>query len=309
MIYATLGKITFELLTITGLDEKCSYQFAEHQVIEGKPLLQFIGDNLDETSLAARFHVNFCDPPVEYAALKAEADKHEALVLQFADGAVAGRRVITEIRKTIETTADNGRALSIEVKLTLREWYDPAPIVTQQIRQKKIAPALQGKGTVSSPAPAPVNSAALAAGKVTSAGADISRQAAQTATLADTLKQNYAALSATADSVKQQAAEITANVAPMVQSANNMANNAKAASDQIKGYATQISGISSNITRITAGLPAPANTLGDRIGAVNRSISAKSNQVITVAEVNGSRADETATRAGMISRMLPRVKS
>lgn len=302
MLYATLGNITFELLTVAGLDEKYAYQFAEHQVIEGKPLLQFIGDNLDETNLALRFHVSFCDPGTEFGKLKTEGDKHSALVLQFADGTIAGRRVITEIQKTTETTADNGRALSIEVKLTLREWYDPSPIVTQQIQQKTSAPALQGKGAISSPTLAPGNSVALASGQIAAAGSAMSRQAAKTATLADQI-------GAAGAQVKQQAAEMSAKIAPMMQTAKDMAKDAKAASDQVKGYATQIAGISSNITRITSGLPAPFNKLGNQIAAINASISGKANRVITVAEVNGSRADESSTRAGMITRMLPKAAS
>lgn len=299
MIYAVLGDIEFELLPITGLREDHAWNYAEHAVIEGKPLLQYIGYALDETTMTVRLHRRFCDPQAEFAKLKAAADKHLPMVFQVASGEIYGRRVVTRISRTIETTADNGMPISIEAELTLREYYDAAPITTRKIQQKSVAPALSGKPAVSVPRPAPGNVATLAGGQITQAAQNVSQGSNQMATLADKLKGGYASIAA---QVKDAVAGIQATIDPVMQQAKQLAGNAQAAAAEIKGYAGTIQNYASNATRITSGIP----VIGPQMESLTARMGRQTNNMITLSERAGGNASEVGVRAAMITRSVPR---
>ena len=56
-MFAQLGDIKFELITyFNGLNETVSYNYAQHERIENKPILQFLGKNLQEEEIG-RAHV------------------------------------------------------------------------------------------------------------------------------------------------------------------------------------------------------------------------------------------------------------
>lgn len=146
-MFAQLGDIRFELITyFDGLEGRTSYTFAEHQVIEGKPLLQFIGDNLDEVSVQFRFHVSYCAPEAEFRRLIDAANLHQALPFVFGNGLYKGRFVITEISDTVENTASDGTVIAMGARVTLKEWVDAAPLEVKKQQQKKKAPARKKKG-------------------------------------------------------------------------------------------------------------------------------------------------------------------
>jgi phage protein U len=146
MIYATLGNLQFEPLPLTELSEKHAWQFAEHQVIEGKPLLQYIGSNLDETRIKLRFHFSFCSPSDSWNDLKVAADKREAMPLVMANGDYYGMRVIIDIARTMQQTADNGNLLVLELELTLKEWAEPNKLLVKKQQAKKKAKAVKKQG-------------------------------------------------------------------------------------------------------------------------------------------------------------------
>lgn len=301
-MYLTLGNIVFEALPIIGLDERYGYDFAEHAVIEGKPLLQCIGDRLDETSLSIRFHFAFCDPDAAFDQLKAAADRHDALRFSSGDGRNYGMRVVTELAKTLVQTADNGRPMVIESQLTLKEWVDADPLGSRQAAQKKNAPGLQGKGPIGKVTPAPRQQAIIAAGQVKANAAQIAKDAGKISALADMLP---AGLSGAVNQLKTMAGQIQATVAPAIQQAQNLAAGVQGAAAEVQGKITDISGFASDITRITSGLPYPASLIGDQIASVNRRISTKVTEVITLTSLTQGGAIEAGTRAQMITRMLP----
>lgn len=145
-MYAQLGNICFLLIMPTGMDNSRTYSYAEHQVIEGKPLLQYIGDGLEAFNIQIRFHFSFCTPDVELKRLRDEAAKHQALPLLFANGSYKGRYVISDISVTTELTADDGTLMSADIKITLKEWIDSNPLETKKKKQKAKAPARKKKG-------------------------------------------------------------------------------------------------------------------------------------------------------------------
>lgn len=146
-MFAQLGDIRFELITyFDGLDGSQVYNFAEHQVIEGKPLLQYIGDALETVSINFKFHVIYCDPATEFKRIKDMAAKHQALPFIFGNGIYKGRYVITEITDTVEVTAVDGTVIEVSAKCSLKEWVDDNPLVIKKQQKKAKAPARKKKG-------------------------------------------------------------------------------------------------------------------------------------------------------------------
>lgn len=127
-MFAQLGYIKFELITyFNGLNETVSYNYAQHERIENKPILQFLGKNLQEESIKLNFHRTFCVPEDELKNLVDVADKAEPLKFIKGNGEYVGVFVIEEIGKTVEQTSAEGDLLSIQVDLRLREYTGKVP--------------------------------------------------------------------------------------------------------------------------------------------------------------------------------------
>ena len=127
-MFAQLGDIKFELITyFNGLNETVSYNYAQHERIENKPILQFLGKNLQEENIKLNFHRTFCVPEDELKNLVDVADKAEPLKFIQGNGEYVGVFVIEEIGKTVEQTSAEGDLLSIQVDLRLREYTGKVP--------------------------------------------------------------------------------------------------------------------------------------------------------------------------------------
>lgn len=127
-MFAQLGDIKFELITyFNGLNETVSYNYAQHERIENKPILQFIGKNLQEENIKLNFHRNFCIPEDEIKNLVEVADAATPLKFIKGNGDYVGVFVIEEIGKTVDQTSAEGDLLSIQVELRLREYTGKVP--------------------------------------------------------------------------------------------------------------------------------------------------------------------------------------
>lgn len=145
--FVMLGSIGYARLTSpTAMDLTKGWVYAEHQVVEGKPLLQFMGANLDGFSLTFLFHASFCIPQKSWDALVTLAATHTAFPLTQGNGRYLGRFVITELARTAQMAADDGTLLSIEAKATLKEYVDKKPLETKKKVQKAKAPARKKAG-------------------------------------------------------------------------------------------------------------------------------------------------------------------
>lgn len=124
-MFAKLGEITFNLITyLDGLDDVQKFTFAEHQTIESKPKLQFIGDELDELNIRLNFHSSFCTPEYEIKRLKNTAKKHDKLAFILGNGKYVGNYVILEISSTTQQCDRFGNLISIDTEVKLKEWSD-----------------------------------------------------------------------------------------------------------------------------------------------------------------------------------------
>ncbi len=132
-MFAQLGDIKFELITyFNGLNETVSYNYAQHERIENKPILQFIGKNLQEENIKLNFHRSFCIPEDEIKSLIEVADAATPLKFIKGNGDYVGVFVIEEIGKTVEQTSAEGDLLSIQVDLRLREYTGKIPEDNEQ---------------------------------------------------------------------------------------------------------------------------------------------------------------------------------
>ena len=127
-MFAQLGDIKFELITyFNGLTETVSYNYAQHERIENKPLLQFLGKNLLEENIKLNVHRSFCIPEDELKNLVEVADKAEPLKFIKGNGEYIGVFVIEEIGKTTEQASPEGDLLSIQVDVRLKEYTGKIP--------------------------------------------------------------------------------------------------------------------------------------------------------------------------------------
>ena len=127
-MFAQLGDIQFELITyFNGIEETVSYNYAEHERINNKPVLQFMGLNLQEQNIKLNFHNSFCVPEDEIKKLKTVANKAEPLKFIKGNGEYVGVFVLTEIISTTEQTSKEGDLISVQVDLRLREYTGKIP--------------------------------------------------------------------------------------------------------------------------------------------------------------------------------------
>ena len=127
-MFAQLGDIQFELITyFNGIEETVSYNYAEHERINNKPVLQFMGLNLQEQNIKLNFHNSFCVPEDEIKKLKTVANKDEPLKFIKGNGEYVGVFVLSEIISTTEQTSKEGDLISVQVDLRLREYTGKIP--------------------------------------------------------------------------------------------------------------------------------------------------------------------------------------
>ena len=127
-MFAQLGDIEFELITyFNGMNESQSYNYAQHERINQKPMLQFLGLNLQEQDIKLNFHAYFCTPEDEIKKLKDVANLGTPLKFIKGNGDYVGVFVITEITSVIEQATNEGDLISVQVDLKLREYTGVIP--------------------------------------------------------------------------------------------------------------------------------------------------------------------------------------
>ena len=130
-MFAQLGDIEFELITyFSGLNESNTFNYAQHERINNKPILQYLGQDLQEQDIKLNFHASFCVPEDELKKLKNVAKKGEPLKFIKGNGEYVGVFGITESVSATEQTSDEGDIIYIQVDLKLREY-------TGKIKEKK----------------------------------------------------------------------------------------------------------------------------------------------------------------------------
>ena len=122
-MFAVLGEIPFEVVgSPEGFESRRSYDFAEHRVVESKPRLQWLGNDLERLKLELRLHASFTDPAAKMALLRSTAAAHLALPLVFGNGGFRGFFVIESIAMRSQQLSARGVPIAITAALALKEW-------------------------------------------------------------------------------------------------------------------------------------------------------------------------------------------
>lgn len=141
-MYAQLGSVTFKLKSVNGMEMSRAYNYAEHEIINGKPVLQFTGEGLEQLTLGIELHWAFCEPSVEIKRLHVQAESHEILPMTFASGEHAGNYVLCNIQQTVTQTDSEGRLVFAAVILTLKECPEKITIQKEIKKQMENAPGI-----------------------------------------------------------------------------------------------------------------------------------------------------------------------
>ena len=126
-MFAALGEIQFEVVGSPDAYESAgAYDFAEQKVVESKPLLQWVGDDLERLKFELLWHASFTKPAAQLALLRAMAAEHLAWPLVFGNGDFRGFFVIESINVKSQQLSADGAPIAIRVALALKEWIaDP----------------------------------------------------------------------------------------------------------------------------------------------------------------------------------------
>ena len=127
-MFAQLGDIQFDLITyFDGINDTITYNYAEHERINNKTLLQFLGENLQEFTIKLNLHSSFCVPEEEILKIRTEAKLGKPLKFIKGNGEYVGAFVISQIQKTTEQTRPEGDLIAIQVELQLKEYAGKIP--------------------------------------------------------------------------------------------------------------------------------------------------------------------------------------
>ena len=126
-MFAVLGDIQFEVVgSPESYESADGYDFPEQRVIESKPRLQWVGDELERLNFELMWHASFTNPAAQLALLRATAATHLALPLVFGDGGFRGFFVIESIKVKSQQLSAGGAPIAIRVALALKEWIADA---------------------------------------------------------------------------------------------------------------------------------------------------------------------------------------
>ncbi|TBV10264.1 phage tail protein [Stutzerimonas kirkiae] len=122
-MFAVLGKIELDVAGgLSGMEYRGSATWAEHALVSGKPLLEWVGDALDEYDLTITLHAGLGDPDERLRALREAKAGHQPLAFVLGSGDFLGRFVITNLGNSVRRTTSDGRLHAASLSLALREY-------------------------------------------------------------------------------------------------------------------------------------------------------------------------------------------
>ncbi len=122
-MFALFGEIVFTVLgSPDAFESSWSWHYAEHQVVQDRPKLQWLAAALETIELDFHFHVAFTDPSAQAAAMIAAAEDHNARALVFGNGIHHGYFIVTSLRTTARQMSSNGNLIALTMRAGLKEW-------------------------------------------------------------------------------------------------------------------------------------------------------------------------------------------
>lgn len=169
-MFAQLGQHKFEgLKTPVSVSDSKAVTYGETPLVNGKPVIQASGKELNSISLTVTYAAEFCDPAKEVAALEKSMNGGEVLPYILGDGTVKGNYVITDIQSNVLRASAKGTPELVTVNISLLE-------KAGEVKNTVTGEALAGSAPTPAPAAAPVSSPAKdISGEITKANSNVSR--------------------------------------------------------------------------------------------------------------------------------------
>ncbi len=121
-LFATLGSLKLELYVApTSWSETAETALVEHKVAEGKPVLEWVGDELRKVDLDIALNEFYCDPPAVAKQLEDMRASRKAWPLIRGNGQPDGDWAIKTIKTKLERTDREGVPTSLVLTLALVE--------------------------------------------------------------------------------------------------------------------------------------------------------------------------------------------
>ncbi|HUN58016.1 MAG TPA: phage tail protein [Candidatus Binataceae bacterium] len=122
-MFGTLGEIAFEVLTSpVAFEASFRWTYAEQDVVEARPRLQWLSEGLRTISFDLRFHASFTNPEAQLENLLTMARGHGAQALVLGNGEHLGYFVIVALRVASTQMTAVGDVIAMTIHLELKEW-------------------------------------------------------------------------------------------------------------------------------------------------------------------------------------------
>ncbi|MDP4201434.1 MAG: phage tail protein [Bacteroidota bacterium] len=132
-MFLTFGNITFQGIKLpTSFESSFETIYGQIPIIGTKPVVQGIGEKLDEHDITAYFHTDFCTPRTEVNAMQAMRKSGTVAYLVDGTGKNYGRFVITTLQESKVVCLDNGYETAITVQIHLLEYNTNASVFKQK---------------------------------------------------------------------------------------------------------------------------------------------------------------------------------
>jgi len=123
-MYAQLGNIRFEgLKGFSSFSHERGVNYAQHELINGKPRLQSVGDNLDSISFGMYLHSEFTNPEADIETLRLAMQNREVLPLLLGNGRILGFFVIPNFSQSNSFTDPLGNLIEVTLNIELLESF------------------------------------------------------------------------------------------------------------------------------------------------------------------------------------------
>lgn len=148
-MYSQIGDIIFSgKHSFTAIEHRDTTTYAQHDLVNGKPILQPTGNDIEEFSIEVRLRAEFINPETARLKLKEYKDEYKVLPFIKGNGQYLGDFVITEIVTTHLQSLSDGTLIEANLSLTLREFVTADKLQQQQASARKQAFAVGDKKPV-----------------------------------------------------------------------------------------------------------------------------------------------------------------
>ena len=128
MTIGALGDIGFyasseAMQTFDNLQHKSSVNYSEHKIHKKKPMVELTNFNADEVSFDMQLSVLLGgSPKTTHEALTKMMKDGRVVTLVVGTSVIGGQWVITDLSRTFKTLYKDGRLISCDVSVTLKEY-------------------------------------------------------------------------------------------------------------------------------------------------------------------------------------------